>query len=72
MVRRAKREEVRALFIKIMLGIIASCLVLLTIQSLKPQPVTAGREEIVRVDIIKIGGYYVSKSEILNIGKERR
>jgi len=58
------------MFTKVMLAMIAGCLLLLTVQSLKPQPVKAGREEIIRMNIMRICGYHVSKWEILNIGKE--
>lgn len=60
------------IFTRIMLAVIAGCLVLLTVQSLKPEPVKAAREEIIRVDICRIGGYHVSKWEILQIGQAKR
>jgi len=60
------------MYVKIMLGIISGCLVLLTIQSLRPQPVKAAREDIIKIDLAKIGGYFVSKHEILSIGQSER
>lgn len=44
------------LYSKVVLTVIAACLVLLTIQSLKPKPVKAAREEIINVNISTIGG----------------
>ena len=57
------------LYTKVILSIIAVSLLLLTAQSLRPKPVRAGREEIVRVDLVKVGGYYVTKKEFLGTGK---
>ncbi len=56
---------------KIIFTIIAACLVILTIQNLKPEIVTAYREEIIRIDLVKVGGNYISKREILSIGQEK-
>lgn len=37
----------------------------------KPAVAEAAKEEILKVDICKIGGYSVSKYEILQIGQEK-
>lgn len=62
----------RNFYLEAILTVIAVCLVLLVAKSFLPVPAVAGKEEILRVDICKIGGYYVTKWEILNIGKDER
>jgi len=54
---------------KVIFTVIAVCLVLLTIKIFQPMPATAGREEIMKVNLVKIGGNYVFKSDFL---KERK
>ena len=57
------------LYTKVVLSIIAVCLLLLTAQSLRPKPVRAGREEIIKVNLVKVGEYWITKKEFLGIGK---
>ena len=57
---------------KVVLTVIAVCLVLLTLKSFQPVRAVAKVEAVQKIDLVKIGGYYVSKWEVLNIGKERR
>lgn len=45
--------------------VIAACQVLLAIERMKPLRVEARSEEIMKVDIVKVGGYYISKWEFL-------
>lgn len=57
------------LYTKVVLSVIAVCLLLLAAQTLRPKPAGADREEIIRVDLVKVGGYWVTKKEFLGIGK---
>ena len=53
------------LYMKVIFSIIAVCLVLLTVKTFQAVPVAAERERIVKVDLVKVGGYYISKRELL-------
>lgn len=57
------------LFTKIILTVIAVCLVVLAWKSLVPEPAVARQEEVIKVDLVRIGGYFVSKFEVMNIGQ---
>ena len=60
------------LFSKVVLTVIAACLVLLTLKSFQPVRAVAKVEAVQKIDLVRIGGYYVTKSEILDIGKNER
>lgn len=51
-------------FTKVVLVVIVGLLLLLAIQTLKPQPVTAARDEILKVNIVRIDGYALYGSEL--------
>lgn len=53
------------LYMKVIFSIIAACLVLLTVKIFQAVPVAAERERIMKVELVKVGGYYISKRELL-------
>lgn len=53
------------LYTKVIFTIIAVCLALLTVKTFQAVPVVAEREEILKVDLVKVGGYHISKGELL-------
>lgn len=60
------------MYLKVVLTVIAVCLILLTFKGFQPTPAVAQREVVHKVELVKIGGYHVNKWEILNIGKNER
>lgn len=57
------------LYTKIVFTVIAVCLALLAVRSFQAAPVVGKVQIIHRVDLWKVGGRYISKDELLNIGK---
>ncbi len=53
--------KTESIYMKIVLTIIAACLLVIVIKPMAIQTAQAGRGEIVRVDIIKVGGSWVGK-----------
>lgn len=48
-----------------LLVIIAICQMAMVFERVKPSPVEARVEEIMKVDLVKVGGYHISKWEFL-------
>ena len=54
--------KAESIYLKIVLTIIAICLIIIIIKPMAIQTAQAGKGEILRVDIIKIGGSYFGKA----------
>ena len=50
-----------SIYLRVVLTIIAICLIVIIIKPMAIQTAQAGRGEILRVDIVKIGGSWVGK-----------
>ena len=50
-----------SIYLRVVLTIIAICLIVIIIKPMAIQTAQAGRGEILRVDIVKTGGHYFSK-----------
>jgi len=53
------------LWTKIVFTVIAVCLAILAVRSLQVIPAQAAREEIIKVDLVKIGGNYVFLNDLI-------
>lgn len=53
------------LWTKIVFTVIAVCLIVLAVRSLQVIPAQAAREEIIKVDLVKIGGNYVFLNDLI-------
>jgi len=58
------------IYIKVVLSIIAICLILIVIKMYPVTTANAGRSEIINVNIEKVGGRNVFKALPVKIGKE--
>lgn len=53
------------IFMAILLTIATACQVFLVAEKIRPSRAEARNEEIMKVDLVKVGGYYISKWEFL-------
>lgn len=52
-------------YTKVILTIIAACLLILSVKAIQPVPAMARNDEVIKVNIVKIGGSYIWKDELV-------